>query len=260
MLDGYTSKWAYNHIPASLKPVYERIYSCVEGGGETVNIYDLGITSEDDMRSVYYAFDYDNPQFLKLGSGIKYDMLDIGAGMFVNDVMIEYGRSSVPQGSFDSTAQGVLAAARQQPSDYEQLKYIHDWIINNTVYTNTDAEYEYEADGPVVYGRAVCEGYSKAFMYFAQSLGFPCICSVGTSQLEPHMWNMVKVGGAWYNVDVTWDDPVSADGTQTLRHDYFLISDAQLRLDHRVEHPLILPGAPNGYFPYGYDQDAAESN
>ncbi len=260
-IDNYRGKWYYNCISDKQRLVYNRLYNCANNNTEECDISDLDVTKQDVYKA-YWAFDYDNPQFLELGSGYEVTFLNSKLSNKVKSVKINYGRmpDEVQQTEFDARAEAVLEEARAQGSDYEKLKYVHDWIVDNTVYTNTGAVYESEADGPIVYGKALCEGYSKAFMYFAQSLGFPCICSVGTSRNEGHMWNMVKLGGAWYNVDVTWDDPESPDGTQVLRHDYFLINDAQLRLDHRVEHPLVLPNAPDGFFPYGYDPDGGESN
>lgn len=255
-VDNYIGKWYYNHLSAKCRQVYLRLYNCAKNNTEECDVSDLDV-SEQDIFKAYWSLDYDNPQFLELGSGYQMTMIDDRISNRVKSVKISYGRTpaEVQQTEFDTRAEAVLEAARAQSTDYERLKYVHDWIVNNTTYSKTGAVYESEADGSIVYGQALCEGYSKAFMYFAQSLGYPCICSIGTANLEGHMWNMVKIGGSWYNVDVTWDDPTSSNGAQTLRHDYFLINDAQLRLDHRVEHPLMLPNAPDGYFPYGYDQD-----
>lgn len=264
LIGNFRGKWYYNHISDKRKQVYRRLYDCAYNNNDECDVSDLGVT-EQDVYEAFWAFDYENPQFLRLGSGYEITLIDSRISNKVKSIKITYGRTAgeIEQTEFEARAEAVLEEARAQGSDYEALKYVHDWIVDNTVYTKTGAVYESEADGPIIYGEALCEGYSKAFMYFAQSLGFPCICSVGTANLEKHMWNMVKIGGSWYNVDVTWDDPVSSDGTQTLRHDYFLINDAELRLNHRVERPVMLPNAPNGYFPYGYDQDgenAAENN
>lgn len=259
-IDNIVGKWYYNHITPKQRAVYARLYNCVKDNGEGIDVSDLDV-AEQDVFKAYWAFDYENPQFLVLGSGYEITLLDPKVSNRVKSVKISYGRKPEETGSseFEARAEAVLSAARAMDTDYEKLKYVHDWIVEHTVYSNTDAVYEGEADGPVIYGKARCEGYAKAFMYFAQELGYRCICSVGEGRLERHMWNMVQIGGAWYNVDVTWDDPVSADGMPMLRHDYFLLNDAKFRLDHRVEHPLMLPNAPDGFFPYGYDQDAPGS-
>lgn len=255
-IENYYGKWYYNHISARQRQVYRRLYEAAKNNVEEIDVSDI-VVNKNDIFAAFWAFDYENPQFLSLGSGYEITFLNEKLSNYVQSVKILYGRSAanVPQSDFEARAEEVLEQAGALESDYERLKYVHDWIVDNTEYSKTDALYESEADGPIVRGRALCEGYSKAFMYFAQSLGYHCICSVGTANLEDHMWNMVKIGRKWYNVDVTWDDPKNSDGSQTLRHDYFLINDAQIRLDHRVEHPLMLPDAPDGYFPYGYSQD-----
>lgn len=215
---------------------------------EDCDVEDLGITKEE-LYTAYWAFDYDNPQFLELGSGYSYTFYQ-GSNELIN-ITITYGRESseVPQAQFDNTMNTVLANAKSLGSDYEQLKYCHDWLVNKSVYyqSNVDTEYIREADGPVVYGTAVCEGYAKAFMYLAQSMGYECVCVAGKGKNESHMWNMVKLGGQWYHVDVTWDDPVMSDGSNRLNHNYFLVSDSQIQVDHTIDTPFTVPTAPQSY-------------
>lgn len=257
----YLGKWYYSTLSDRCKAIYRRLYNCVKDGGEGVDIFDLNATDQE-VYEAFWAFDYENPQFPELGDGYEITYKDHKISNEVRSIKISYGRlpSENLRTTLEERAEPVLEAARALDSDYERLKYIHDWLVENTTYSNTDQEYESEADGPLVYGQALCEGYSKAFMYLAQQLGYPCICSVGVANLDDHMWNMVKVNRRWYNVDVTWDDPDNPtddnDGT-TLRHDYFLICDAEIRLDHRVIRPVMLPTSSYGYFPHGYDQDAA---
>ena len=260
-IDNYRGKWYYNHISDKRKRIYQRLFNAAANNVEEVTVEDIQVT-EQDVYEAFWAFDYENPQFLRLGSGYEVTMVDSRVSNKVKSVKISYGRAQneIQQAAFEARAETVLDAAKKLNTDYERLKYVHDWIVDNTVYTKDGELYIREADGPLLNGQALCEGYSKAFMYFAQSLGYPCICSVGVANLEDHMWNMVKIGNSWYNVDVTWDDQDNADDGQKLRHDYFLINDAELRLDHRVNRPVMLPNAPKGFFPYGYDQDATSSS
>lgn len=58
----------------------------------------------------------------------------------------------------------------------------------------------------------VCEGYARAFKVLCDAVGIQCVLTDGiTSSNEPHMWNYVEVGGKWYGVDVTWNDPPNID-------------------------------------------------
>ena len=256
----YLGKWYYNHISHDCQAVYRRLYYCASNGIDECDVSDLDVTYQE-VYEAFWAFDYENPQFLELGDGYELVMIDERISNKVRTINIKNNRmpSDALNTALETRAQTILDGARELSSGYEQLKYIHDWLVENTTYSDTGAEYESEADGPIVYGQALCEGYSKAFMYLAQELGYPCICAVGVANLQDHMWNMVRIGRSWYNVDVTWDDPDNTDDTNfatELRHDYFLICDAEIRLDHRVIRPDMLPTSPYGYFPHGYDQDS----
>ena len=58
--------------------------------------------------------------------------------------------------------------------------------------------------------------------------GIKCIYVAGPT----HAWNIVKIAGKYYQVDATWDDPVSSDGKNILSHKYFNKSDAFFKKDH----------------------------
>jgi hypothetical protein len=75
---------------------------------------------------------------------------------------------------------------------------------------------------------AVCEGYAKAFKVLCDQLGVPAVCVSGLSDKSRagsgHMWNLVQIGGAWYLVDVTWDDSDTAGAYASSRR-YLLVSN-----------------------------------
>lgn len=248
LLENYRAKWGYNQLNAKQQKVYERLYKAAESSSRAeVNVQDLGVKT-DDVDIAYWAFDYDNPQFLELGSGYQ---MKVYADERTRpaSVIILYGRTAaeVSQSLFEQFADDIIEKAAEKATDYEKLLYIHDRIVDNTVYTDNGERYNYEADGPLVYGKAVCEGYSKAFMYLAQSVGIDCVCVIGKANDEEHMWNLVKLYGEWYNVDVTWDDPVRSDGANVLRHNYFLVSDYDISDTHELEEIVPVPSAPNTY-------------
>ena len=45
---------------------------------------------------------------------------------------------------------------------------------------------------------------------------------------ENHIWNAVYLDGKWYHLDLTWDDPVLTDGSDTLEYTFFLITTPEL--------------------------------
>ena len=116
---------------------------------------------------------------------------------------------------------GVLKGAAGCDTDYDRLKYVHDWLTHNN-------RYYYEFDEEIVtdnYTAAnqsalsallpdlspVCAGYAEAFKVLCDGLGIPCVLVNGWvlsgDSWGLHEWNYVKLNGKWYAVDVTWDDP-----------------------------------------------------
>ena len=55
-----------------------------------------------------------------------------------------------------------------------------------------------------------------------------------TSEEGNHAWNAINIEEEWYQVDVTWDDPVGdavpVSGKE--RYDYFCLNDEFMFLDH----------------------------
>ena len=56
---------------------------------------------------------------------------------------------------------------------------------------------------------AVCQGYAQLIYKMLKELGVPVrvICGYGGSDVL-HGWNIVKLGGYYYNIDATWDAEV----------------------------------------------------
>ena len=162
------------------------------------------------------------------------------------------GKSS----SLSAEDQQTLAAAREvyadlvdpSMSEYEIVLAFHDYLVNTVTYRET-GDRSHAAVGALVDGRAVCDGYVKALDLLCYLADIEClrISGIGYSggQQEAHAWNKVEIDGQWYNVDVTWDDPVSS--TPVLRHTYFLISDDLLGQDHQWYLYSHWPQAPENY-------------
>ena len=121
---------------------------------------------------------------------------------------------------------------------YTKILTIHDYIINNTKYDverNNQGEsnyHSYIAYGPLIEGYATCNGYTDAMALFLEKMNIPnfkvAMTPEENSNTEGHVWNAVYLDNQWVHLDLTWDDPVSSDGTDYLQHKYFLITTTQL--------------------------------
>lgn len=113
-------------------------------------------------------------------------------------------------------------------SQYEKIKLIHDYIIENisydlTVKNNT----AYEA---LMTNATACQGYSNLCYILLTEAGVKSRIITGTGHGELHAWNIVEIDGLWYNLDCTWDDPVGG-GINKQSHKYFLKSNEHFK-DH----------------------------
>ena len=111
-------------------------------------------------------------------------------------------------------------------SEYEIEKIINDYICANTEYV-TDTKFANTSYGCLVEGKALCEGYSRAFKLLCNEAGIECDLISGVSRGEGHMWNSVNIDGIHNFVDVTWNDT-----SEDLIYLYFNITEEQLLYDH----------------------------
>ncbi len=118
-------------------------------------------------------------------------------------------------------------------TDFDKLLLAHDYIASHCAYYNVEDYYgdnlSYSAYGVIINQKAVCQGYSFAYEAILSRLGFDDVLFVISDSLN-HVWNLVKLDGKWYNIDVTWDDPMQINydmnnpDMQLIRHNFFLIS------------------------------------
>ena len=126
-------------------------------------------------------------------------------------------------------------------TDYQRELALHDWMVSW-------AEYDPGAlsSGPVgdpmphnddPYGfltgkKGICLGYATTFQLLMEMSGIECTIVRGTSHggTADHAWNMVRLDGELYCVDVTWDDPTTTNSvSRQTAHRYFNVTSELLR-------------------------------
>lgn len=108
-------------------------------------------------------------------------------------------------------------------TDIEKIKAIHDKIVNETAYDDSNGDEAHSPAGVAIERKAVCDGYSRMFAIMLTMIDIPVVQV--TSGTMDHAFNLVYVNGEWLLVDATYNDPVVSNG-QVLRHDYFMINPA----------------------------------
>ncbi len=132
---------------------------------------------------------------------------------------------------YNEASQVIKKYIKPSMTDYEKERIIHDYIVLNTAYDtrakNDIPDDSYSPYGVLFKGVAVCEGYAKTMAMFLDMLTIENKYIVGTANGGGHSWNLVKINGKYYQLDVTWDDP-SPDQENIIRHAYFNVTDKQL--------------------------------
>jgi hypothetical protein len=230
----------YEQLTDSQKVTYDEL---VNGMAEyATDIYLSQETYTEDLNIVYDAIV--NTDSTELVSTIrKYEYkYDESTGK-VSRVRPQYVVSQEVRNSMVEDVQSVVDSvveSVQGLDDFETVKVFHDYIITHCDY-DTSAENSLNAYGALVEGKAVCEGYSRAFKYLCDTVGIPCELVLGTAEGE-HMWNLVQLNGQWYNSDITWDDPENKGGDY-IAYNYFNLTDSQIAKDHTVDDSCNFPNA-----------------
>lgn len=149
----------------------------------------------------------------------------------------------------DVAVSTILSKVDQEVDSFEKVAFFNEWLTKNNCYNSyadrgtqstawecisalsvaategmastdengssgtEESRFSFDVTSPV------CEGYAKAFKVLCDQAGIPCVLVSGTAkssdsaEAEPHMWNYVQIGNAWYAVDVTWNDPVPSNSS-----------------------------------------------
>jgi len=113
-------------------------------------------------------------------------------------------------------------------TDKEKIKKIHNYIINHGKYVpDKDAKTNNysKANNILLDGYGLCSAYSDAMAIFLNKL------NINNYKIasDTHVWNLVNLNKEWLHLDLTWDDPVTSDGSDRLEEIFLLITDKRLK-------------------------------
>lgn len=204
------------------------MHVAVKNDFDQVDISKFQYTTYDVQKMVEY-YSYEHPE-----TALYYLVYDLDR----NDSNSEYiaainfyanqkNNAKKYEEKIDEWANNVIEQIPSTFTEKEKVDWINDYIIRN---------YEYDKDlkcrdlyDMIESGKGVCTGYTQMFTVLAKKAGL----EVSFAMSEPlrHVWNVVKVDGKWYNIDVTWND--SSGQHQA----YFLLSDIEIQIRHEYSGP-----------------------
>ena len=264
----------YDQLEEPSKTIYRALEANKENlktGTYQINLGDtftdiLSRSNGEELLGDYYqsaveTFIYDNPDVFYLDVNKLYLNIetttkrnDVTYNVFINNGSeVNYfddGYNSEEQvnqamAQLESVKNQIVSQA--QGSTYNKVKYVHDYLVENTEYDSTISNPDiYNIYGTLIRKSSVCEGYAKSFKYLMDALNIPCVIVIGNAtnssgESESHAWNYVQINNIWYAVDCTWDDPVVVGGgrvSNSAKVRYFLKGANTFNTDH----------FPNGQF------------
>lgn len=168
------------------------------------------------------------PYIHELVSSVAYS-----SGGSATKVTVTWLQTKQQSAAVDAQIKHVLGQiVKPGMSDYDKEFVIHNWIVNHVSYDTSEQKYTpYDA----LRGSAVCQGIATLTYRMLTKAGISAHLVEGTAGGADHLWNEVRVGGHWYQLDVTWDDPVNKQ-PGTISYAYYNVTSAQLAKDHTWNH------------------------
>ncbi|WP_446897289.1 transglutaminase domain-containing protein [Clostridium sp. LBM24168] len=236
VIDNYTEY--YNTVKKAVMNYDPQLVLDIENYNE--NTYNLDVIDKimkdsPDLRAWYErasgTIERENDSSVKMTINFKYDGTKNELIQKNNEVNREVKRI-------------VSSVTNSGMKDYEKELALHDYVVNNAKYDeradvdiNSMPEDSYTAYGILVKGTGVCQGYADAMYRLLNEAGIENTMVIGEANNGTgwigHAWNIVKIQGKYYQLDTTWDDPVSYNGSNILSHSYFNVTDSRLSRDHR---------------------------
>lgn len=212
----YTNEEAYDLIYEALMDLSDEIKLSTNLTSDEV--FDIRDKVIEDHPEVFYL-DYENSKYWTNGK-LEFSYIDTEENIREKRQKIESKSNYI-----------ISKIIKPEMSEFEKELAIHDFLVLNTKYDLKNYENDtipvssYNVDGILLKGVGVCEGYAQTFKYLLDKVGIKSI--VVSEPRINHAWNMVKIDGEYYHVDVTWDDPVP-DRQGRVLHTYFNTSDRKM--------------------------------
>ena len=227
-----------NMLDDNEKRLYDQIYANAIALDPEFDI----VAKIDKNRAfdIYKAVRFDNPDlfWLDIKCAFSYDKNGNLVAMklyffdLANPSDIELNKTK-----FYNCTDSVLEAAMKFEKDIDKVKYCHDFLTMYCTY-NVNAPYNQSPFSAICKGQTVCAGFSYSFQYLCQRLGIPCTVVLGVGHgpgmpaPENHVWNLVKVDGMYYEMDVTWDNPSPKKDPHRYSYNYFNLTSSKMSEDH----------------------------
>lgn len=239
----------YSYLSDSMRVVYDEVYTGLVERREVT----LSTLDEEHADIAFQSVLADHPEiFYVSGYHLTKKTMDnsiIGISLSGQYDMTQEEIATY-RSQIDAYAAMCLNTMPQGLDEYGKVKYVFDYLVTHTVY-RLDSQHNQNICSVFVNGESVCQGYAEATQYLLLKLGIETTIVPGiVTDGSRHVWNLVKVNGAYYYMDTTWGDVDYRDSTGTIKleegiepisYDYFLVTTEQLSKTHTQDAIITMP-------------------
>ena len=204
----------------------ERLIAAWENMDEEVQLYPDIQIHKNDIVAYFSDIFFENPKYYYVVR--SFSGTTNSAGYMGKLTKLSYTVESMDEvketwAEIDKATEEILLYISPDMTDFEKIMTVHDYMDLHYVYDINDMDQTYL----IMLDRVgVCAAYAEAFQHMMNILGIES--SLVKSEEMGHIWNIVKVDGNWYHVDITWDDPVP-DQFGVVGHEYMFLSEKAIR-------------------------------
>lgn len=234
----------YQQLSDEERTVYRELLQGVTDMQECILIH---AGKGDQPEKAYEYLLYDCPELFWCAGNSK---------MTVHETYTEFwpeytctpGEKETRLNEINAAVSECAAGFDSSAGEYERIRYVYEYLVNTVDY-NENAPDNQNIYSALVGKSSVCAGYSRAAQYLLNNMGIECIYVVGTAKgQEAHAWNIVNCDGKYYQMDVTFGDPVflSSESGENLPqnviyYDYLCCTDTEIMADHTPADDVVYP-------------------
>lgn len=207
----------------SNKDLCDRLADGMKNLDEQIYIGDFHITDKETLRYIIKTVIRKHPELFYVDP-TQYRLGSDGIYIAVVCPIYLYDKQAAQEKieAFNAECDKYLEKIDSSMTEFEKAVVLHDQLALNCKYLDEGGTGHVSAYEAIINKKANCQGYSEAYSYLLSCVGIHS--EIVESSAMYHLWNKVRIDNDYYNVDLTWDDPVP-DKEGKVLHRYFLLSD-----------------------------------
>lgn len=232
MIEYYKNKLSYKGQEA-----YQKALMAFKGYRNQVDIQSC---DEAEIVNVYMALYYDHPELFYLSHApqIAKRISFFGSSLtLISNSIFTISEITSFETRINNIKTELIALTRSLSREQDKEKVIVDYLLERVAYEINNT-YNQNAATVLVKNKGQCSGISKAVKLLCDFIGIECIVIEGTGRDDstgtsgPHAWNIVKINGKYYHLDVTFMIGANLSKRKPFKYLFFNGNDIEFQKNH----------------------------